>query len=83
MKKKQLTKKQFKVFAIANALCAILWIIEAVQYICDYPVIRDIYARAETALIVKIIVAVGWTIIAVIWIIRYFRYDELSKNADA
>lgn len=81
-KKKKPTKKQCKNLTILYSVLAVLWIIQAVDYACSYKAIRQVVANAEASLVMKIILAICGTALAITWIVQYTKYDELSKNTD-
>ena len=81
MKKRKMTKKEVLVFATVNSVLALFWIYEAISYSSVYFEIRELVGNMPS-LGLKVAAAVVWTVSAIVWIARYFRYDELSKNTD-
>lgn len=81
-KKKKPTKKQVKYFSIFSSVLAVLWIIKVVDYACDYQAIRQVIADAEAYLVMNILSAICWTVLAITWIVQYIRYDELNKDTN-
>ena len=81
-KKKKPTKKQVKYFSIFSSGLAVLWIIKVVDYACDYQAIRQVIADAEAYLVMNILSAICWTVLAITWIVQYIKYDEHSKDSD-
>ena len=79
-KKKKLTKKQYKNLSIFYSVLAVLWMIDAVDYACHYQAIRQVITYAEVSLVVKMILAVGWVVLAITWFLRYTRYDESDSS---
>ena len=79
MKKKKLTKKQYKILSIFYSVLALLWVIDAADYVCHYQAIRQVTTYAEVSLVVKMILAVGWVVLAITWFLRYTRYDECDS----
>ena len=82
MKKRKMSKKEVMVLAIVNSLLAVFWIYEAISYTNVYFEIRELVGGMPSPGL-KVAAAVVWSVSAIVWIIRYFRYDELSKNTDA
>lgn len=82
-KKKQLTKKQVGLLMILHSVCAIMWIIQAIQYAYIYPVICDIVANVEISLISKSIAAIAWSATAIACTVKFIRFDEHSQKSDA
>ena len=81
-KKKKLTKKQFKNTTIFFSALSVYWIIRAIQYVCDYEMIRQVTSKAAFFLIMEIILAVFIAVLTIIMIVQYTRYDEHSKDSD-
>ena len=82
MKRKiELTRKQVLVLTIVNALCAAFWIYDAICYTSTYFEISEIVGGMPS-LWLKVAAAVVWIIIAIVWLVRYIRYDELSKDTN-
>ena len=82
MKKKiELTRKQVLVFTIVNALCAAFWIYDTICYASTYFEISE-KVSGMPSLWLKVVAAGVWVIIAIVWLVRYIRYDELSKDTD-
>ena len=82
MKKKiKLTRKQVLVFTIVNALCAAFWIYDTICYARTYFEISEIVGGMPS-LWLKVAAAGAWIIIVIVWLVRYIRYDKLSKDTD-
>lgn len=82
MKRKiELTRKQVLVLTIVNALCAAFWIYDAICYTSTYFEISEIVGGMPS-LWLKVAAAVVWIIITIVWLVRYIRYDERSKDTN-
>ena len=82
MKKKiKLTRKQVLVFTIVNALCAAFWIYDAISYAGAYFEISKIVGGMPSPWL-KVAAAGVWFVAAIVWLVRYIKYDDLSKDAD-
>lgn len=81
-KKKKPTKKQFKNTTIFFSAVSVYWIIRAIQYACDYEMIRQVTSKATFFLIMEMILAVCITVLTIIMIVQYIKYDENGKASD-
>ena len=81
-KKKKPTKKQFKNTTIFFSALSVYSIIRAIQYACDYEMIRQVTSQATFFLIMEMILAVCIAVLTIIMIVQFTRYDEHSKDSD-
>lgn len=81
-KKKKPTKKQFKNSTIFFSALSVFSIIRAIQYACDYEMIRQVTSKATFFLIMEMILAVCMAVLTILMIVQYTRYDEHSKDSD-
>lgn len=75
MKKKKLSKKQTLMYGIIFSLLAFAWIYDAVRYAEIYFRFRE-DVGGMPSLELKVAAAITWSIAAIVWIVRYIRYDE-------
>lgn len=81
-KKKKLTKKQFKNTTIFFSALSVYWIIRAIQYVCDYEMIRQVTSKAAFFLIMEMSLAICITILTIVMIVQYIKYDERNKDTN-
>ena len=83
MKKRKLTKKQFKNLTIFFSALSIYWIIQAVEYAYDYEAICQVTSYALFFLVTEIIRAICMAVLTIVMIVQYTKYDEQNKDTDA
>ena len=77
-------KTKLALLAILDSVCALLWIVDIVQYLPTRAILLDTYAQPDTdaTLAFKILVAFIWLISAIITLIRYVKFQENSTDTE-